>query len=422
MNYNSILKYGKSISAYFLASLIPMLLNLFTNPLIAMNMSPEDYAIVGYFGSFSSLITPLITFYMVQYYIRNYFNVSVDDRAKLRAVVLKALLTFSFVVAFLCYVGIIVYILVFNSTIEFPIFPYLLLTVASIPLSGVYSLQTADYKMERKVKAFFNLAVSYGVFNICMNLLFVVLLKMGAFGKLFAPVLSYFIFFTWVLYKNRQYLFIKTTLKDFYDILKFCWPLAAGAMLGYFSSGFDKTVLETLNNTTEYGIYIVGAQMAGYITVFSTSISDTFQPDVYEAIIKNQNRRLFKTYLLQITMVTCIVLVFILFCPLIIDILTAGRYGVSSTYARIIALSTIASTIYYNINGYAIGKGFPKLYLNSTILSSIIIIFLMPYVVKNYQYIGTACMTSVTFMIMSVVYLCLIYIQKKKLARNENIV
>ena len=38
-----------SIIRCFAASLIPLILNLATNPLVASSMSAEDYAIVGYF-------------------------------------------------------------------------------------------------------------------------------------------------------------------------------------------------------------------------------------------------------------------------------------------------------------------------------------------------------------------------------------
>lgn len=43
-----ILKYGKSVGIYFAASFLPMLLLAAVNPLIAINMTPEDYAVSGF--------------------------------------------------------------------------------------------------------------------------------------------------------------------------------------------------------------------------------------------------------------------------------------------------------------------------------------------------------------------------------------
>ena len=68
LSLQSIKGYIAQLSQYFSASLIPMLLNLLINPLVALNMDPEDFAITGYFTSFTTLIGPIIAFYMIHYY------------------------------------------------------------------------------------------------------------------------------------------------------------------------------------------------------------------------------------------------------------------------------------------------------------------------------------------------------------------
>ena len=406
--------YGKNLSLYFLASLIPMLLNLVMNPFIAMNMEPRDYAIVGYFSSFNALVGPLIVFYMIQYYIRNYFTVEAEERCKLKALIFKGLITFSMLLAGLSYLGIYLFIVLFNKELDFPIFPYLLLTIIPLPLTGLYSLQTADYRMEKNANKFFGVSVTFGLTNIALNLLFVVFMKLGAFGKLFAPVVTNIVFFVWIFYKNRGLLKVKTTSRDFITLLKFCWPLALGAMLGYFSGGFDKTSLESLHDTTTYGIYIVGAQMAGYLSVFADSIGTTFQPDVYEAIIKQKNKRLIKLYATQFIMILGVVLLYVLVAPLVISVLTAGRYVEATPFTRIIAFSTLASAIYYNINGFTIGKGYPKLYTLTTAIGSAFIILLMPLMIHKFQFYGAALMTSISFLIYALVNIILLLILERK--------
>lgn len=77
-----------------LASIIPMFIHLVTNPLIALNMTPVDYAIVGYFTSFNSLLTPLITFYAFAYYTKRYFELADNERLVLKATIFKSLIFF----------------------------------------------------------------------------------------------------------------------------------------------------------------------------------------------------------------------------------------------------------------------------------------------------------------------------------------
>lgn len=406
------ISYIKHIWTYFSASIIPMALMLAINPLIALNMSPEDYAITGYYSSFNSLISPLIVFYMLHYYNKRFFELDEVGRLQLKALLFKALTAFSFVVSVLCFLALFGYIKIFNDELQFPIMPYLAFSVFAIPLTGLYNLELADYRMSRESRSFFRLSVFNGVLLVILNLAFVVLIKWGAAGKLISPLVTNVAVFLYLFIKNRKLLQIKSSWRDFGEILQFCWPLTIGAMLGYFSSGFDKTFLESVGDVTEYGFYIVGSSIAGYLTTFSTSISSTFQPDIYEAIAKNNNRLLAKTAALQIGLIAVTVVVFIVLCPLVIRILTAGRYVDSTVYARIISVSTITSAIYYIINNYTIAKGYPRLYLYTTVISSILIVILMPMVVKHFEYLGGAWMVSGSFIILAIVNIILLYFCK----------
>ena len=405
--------YIKHISAYFSASLIPMLLMLVINPLIALNMSPEDYAITGYYTSFNNLISPLIIFYMIHYYNKRYFELDQEGRLKLKALLFKAVTAFSFIVSIVCLITLYAYIKIFNSSIQFAIFPYLAFTVFALPLTGLYNLELADFRMGRDSKSFFKLSVSNGILLVVLNLAFVVIAKWGATGKLLSPLLSNAVVFSYIFIKNRNLLKIRSSWKDFAEILKFCWPLTIGAMLGYFSSGFDRTYLESLGNVTEYGFYIVGSSIAGYLYTFSTSISSTFQPDIYEAIAKNDNRLLAKTIAIQVSLVSLVVVLFIIFCPLVIRILTAGRYVDSTVYARIISVSTITSSIYYIVNNYTIAKGYPRLYLYTTVISSVLIVLFLPMAIRKFEYVGGAWMVSGSYVILAMTNLLLLYVLRK---------
>ena len=196
--------YIKSLSQYFGASLIPMVLNVAINPLIAMNMSPEDYAITGYYTSFNTLISPLIVFYMLHYYIKRYYELEENDRIKLKSLVFKSLIFFSSLITIGCFFALLGYLKLFNPDSEIPTFPYLILSIVALPLTGVYSLLLADYRISRQSTSFFKISVTSGVSLVAFNLLFVVLFKWGAFGKLLAPLFVNFVFFIYSLWKCKD--------------------------------------------------------------------------------------------------------------------------------------------------------------------------------------------------------------------------
>lgn len=412
MNKN-ITSYLKQLSRYFNASLIPMLLNLAINPLVSLNMDPEDFAITGYFTSFSALISPIIVFYMIHYYNKRYFELDEDGRKHLWAVLFKSLIFFSFFVALLCLFALLFYIKTLSGS-SFSTFPYLYMAVMTIPFTGIYNLELADYKMKRESKAYMNLSLASGILVVVCTVLFVVIIKWGAFGKLLGTLLVNICVFIFLLYKHREVWNIKTEVKELFPILKFCWPLALGAALGYFSNGYDKTVLESLGNVTEFGYYCVGTSIATYLSVFTTSISATFQPDTYEAIIKDNKKKLIKVVGIRWGLTLIVVAAFVLFCPLIIKILTAGRYMNSVPYARIFALVSLTNSIYYIINDYSIARGKPQYYLITTILGSLTIMYCMPFFVGKWSYSGGAVMNVLSFIILSIINILLLCIPSKK--------
>lgn len=104
-----------NIGYYFLASFIPMLIQLFLSPVYSIYLSAEDLAITGYFASFTGLLAPLILFYMNQYYMRDYYFRKKEERRNLRAMVFKSLLLYPFIIMGVCLLGIFLYMRIFIS-------------------------------------------------------------------------------------------------------------------------------------------------------------------------------------------------------------------------------------------------------------------------------------------------------------------
>lgn len=403
----------RDMATYLGASFIPMLLGLITNPWIAAAMSPEDYAIAGYYTSFNSLLQPLIVFYMVHYFIKEFFRLDEAGRARLFAVIGRALMWFSGAVSILCFSGVLIYLKVFNTDSTLPVSPYLAMAVFTLPLGGLLSLVQARHRMERRSAAFFRLAVISGVANVTLTVTFVVLARWGAFGRLLGPLLSNLGVFLYLLLRYRSEIFAPAGGREFSVIIRFCWPLALSAMLGYFTNGYDRTFLETLGDNTTYGYYTVAAVTAGYLTTFSTAVGNTFMPDLYESVIKKQWRRYARYVALNLGCIAVIVALFVALCPLILDILTAGYYVASAPFCRIIALSTFTSTCYFLINNYTITTNRPRLYLYTSIAGSAFVVVMMPLMVRHFGFFGGAWMAVISFIGFALVNLLLLGLSRR---------
>lgn len=404
--------YSKNLLIYFGASLIPMALSLAINPLVAQNMSPRDYAISGYYTSFSTLIGPIIWFYFVQFYIKEYFRKDRDERFKLIALIAKSLVWFSGSLSLICLLLLYIYLRYIKSSSELPIFPYLLLMIITIPLTGLYNLKLANDRIRKKATSFFKLSVTNGILNVLLTLALVVFLHLGAFGKLLAPLLTALVIFVFMLRKYRRYLCYNIKIKEYLPVIKFCLPLALSASLGYFTNGYPTTYLEGLNDVTNYGIYIVGYSIGHYLVVFSTAINNTFQPDLYESVVKRKWKNYTLYVLLQLSLISFIVIAFVIFAPWLIKILTAGRYVEATPYAQIIALSTFTSSLYFIINNFSIVTNHPTYYLYTTILGSLFIVLALPWFVSNWGFYGGAWINVVSFIVFSLINVIILAFEK----------
>ena len=99
---------------------------------------------------------------------------------------------------------------------------------------------------------------------------------------------------------------------------------------------------------------------------------------------------------------------------ILIGCLTAGKYMASIPYARIFALVSFTSSLYYLINDYSIARGKPHLYLITTVIGSIAIIFMMPLFVNKLAYSGGAIMVVISYIILFVVNMILLFLSKSK--------
>jgi len=391
-----------------------MTLNLLVNPFIALNMAPEDYAIVGFYSSFSSLLVPIILFYLVHYYIKEYFRRSNQERLRLKALIAKALIVFSGVASLVCFLLLLFYLKFVRTDFNLPIIPYLALTVFALPMTGLLSLELAQCRMERKATAYFWLSTVNGVLSVLCSVIFVVLIKWGAFGKLFGLLLCNMIVFAYLAVRYKDLFKINNTFKEYKTVFVFCLPLAMSATLGYFNNGFGTTCLESLGQTEKYGIYIVGITIGTYLSTFSSAVNATFQPDLYESIAKKWWRRYIKICLTQILIIALIVLTFILLAPYVIALLTANRYVASTPYAQIMSITALTSSVYFIINNFSIATDHPKLYLLTTIIGSLAIICLMPVAINKYEFVGGVWMTVISYVIFTIINIFLLILVKYK--------
>ncbi len=403
-----------------LAAIIPAGLNVLINPMVALNMDPKDYAIVGYYGSFSNFIFPMISFYAFAYYTKRYFEVNEDERQQLRAVIFKSLIYLSLGISIISILGIYLYKIIFNSDTQIPFFPYAFLSVFTIPITGIFTLKLIDYKLERKAIDYFKLSIGKSAIAISLTLLLVVWLKWGAFGKLTAIFISTFALFIYCLIDDYKLFKVDFDWAILKKMLLFSWPLIIGAMLNFFTNGYDRVYLERLGNPDELGFYVVAFQIVSYLGLIGTSISSTFQPDIAKAIVNRNWNTALKYMTLLVSSVTVVVIVFVFFAPFLVDVLTAGRYVLSTKYAQILAFYHISQIIYFMSVDVITFLGYTKILLFSKIIGAIFSIALFYFFINYWGFSGGAYAMVLSFFVLTLFNVAFM-IPKRKAFLSEQV-
>jgi O-antigen/teichoic acid export membrane protein len=405
----------KNTGIYLLSSVLSSLFSLLINPLLAKNLSPEDYGIIGYYGGFSALFSPLIGYFILDFFLRKYFLYSPDDRLRLRNIVVKLYVIFSGLIALGCFIAL--YLYNYCAQVIVPTMPYAAIFILESYILTFYNLRLAEYKMAGESTKFLKLSLANGVLIASFSVLLVVILKMGAFGKMLASFTASFTVFAYCFSKYRGAIKCKIDKAIFKEIIHYSSPLVFAGLLGFFSKGYDKVLLERQGDLSNLGIYSVGFTMACYLDTFSSAVKSTFQPDVYKALAEKNFTKLLKTMLIVIGFVAFIVVSFWLVCPFLIKILFAGRYDAAIPFARILSLSILTSTIYYQISQATYGSGLSNLTLINKIIGTILTIFLYTLLIPHYGTIGAAWSVVLSYLIYALSNVILLLLNKKKFLR-----
>lgn len=401
--------YVKNAGLYFGSSLLVAIIGVLLNPIFAMNLSHEDYAIIGYYTSFNVFLIPLLHCCLISYYSRQYFFISEKERTKLENTILSSIILIGSIVLGLFLMGF--YLIHKMTKIDFPFFPFALLAFLQLYISNITTFYTTKLRISRKAKRFALVTVSQCLITSLGALLLVVCYKYGATGKLLGTLIGSIII---AIYSyNHSGISFSIDRKILSKALEFCWPLILSAVLWYFLTGVDRMFLVRLNNVKELGLYSIGTAIASYMAIFYTTLSSTFQPDIYKAIAEKKSRKLLLINMLILSVVIIVNILFVVLAPWLIGLLTFNRYVDATPYVQIITLSNITTACYYMIVNIIVGFGYTKQELIIRIFGAIISVLLYKYLVAHNQFVGAAWGQVLSFVIMSIFGLVLLVIMRR---------
>ena len=403
----------RSTALYLGSSLFAAVTGIIINPFLAKNLSPQDYAIIGYFSSFTQVLLPLLNFSLIAYYLRHYYKLPMERRQVVADTVLLTLVVYGFLallggtLAFYWYWR--------AAKVSFPFYPYALLTFAPVYFNNALILFQVNCRLRREAARYATVTIASGILGSLLSLLLVVFYKHGAAGRLTAALLAAVLtaaYCVWKMFGKLQ--FDSMVVKD---ALRFGWPLSASALLWYFLTGVDRALLEKLGDPVTFGYYNVGAQIAAFLTTFYTAIAQTLEPDFYKALAEDNRGKLAKIFAAIVMLNAVPNLVFIAFAPTIIGLLTYNRYREASGFAQILALKNITIAFYYEASMLIVGLGFTKTELALRALGAAGCFAIFASMIGRFGFLGAAWAHVLCFVFMGCLSLSVLGLLLRRKAR-----
>ncbi len=374
------------ISAYYLSSIFSMVIGLAINPILSLNLSSVDFAIIGYYSSIALVLTPIINYSLSNYYSRKFYTLSVGSRSQLLNTILTFYLFAGLIILLTITMAYYFYHLKYVKSI--PLFPYVILSFLPIYFGSFYNLYLVDIRLKSQIKRFSFVTIFNGLLSAILSLLFVHYIHLGAEGRLLALLIVPFTFFLIIIRWTRFEL--RFNFVEIKEMLKFSTPLVVSGVLTFFFIGFDRTLLAELNDSNQLGLYNIGFQISGYFSVFSLGIFQYFEPQLFKYSSLGYWGEVGKIVLFIVIFTLLPILIFLPLSSMIIEILTYGKYTDCLDYANILVFRNWFSSIAFAFSTILIGSGYVRLELVLKSFASIISLFLFYKLINKYGFFGAA--------------------------------
>ena len=407
----------KSLSLYFVSSIITAGIGIFINPFLSIGLSHKDFAIIGYYAAFSSLFVPFLSLALSNYYARKYYQIEKEKREKVYQTILSIYLILGALTLMILIVAYFFYHKNYVKSIEF--FPYAILSFLPLYFINFYNLYLLDLRMKNKAKQYSIISIANAVLGAALSLLMVYFFHYGAIGRLLALLVTSVLFSVFAFnIKKFKFLIDKDIAKEAF---LFSWPLIISAVLSFFFMGIDRTFLEKINDNYNLGLYNVGLQISGYLSIFGTVLFQTFQPDIYKYTSKNEHKKLLKLALFVLVLNAVPIVLFIMLSEPLISVLTYGKYIESVDFAKILSVKLIATTFAFLMSEILVGYGFSKMELLNRILGAIFSVVIYLFFIKYWGFYGAAWGQSVTWIVMGIIsLLSLFFVKFRKTSNTTN--
>jgi O-antigen/teichoic acid export membrane protein len=397
--YRFIVNAGAYISSNILLQAAGFLLT----PLWARFLTPSDYGITGTLSAYSGVLSTLLMMSLHGAVTRHYYDY-MDDTEGQKSYVTSVTL-FQMLVS-----GVIVFLLnLWGPTLwarfttgKIPFDPYVRLVLLSSCISTWIMIPQALYQAQQKARNYVYVGYGRYLLGVLANLILVVVLRQGAYGKLLGQLVSGALVAAVVLSLAwRRWFTPHIEWKHIRDGLAFSLPLVPHLVAAWALQAADRVILERFVSLDEMGLYNFGYTLGMVMSFLVTGINQAWAPYYYRLMENNPNpkKKVIQVVSIYVALIGGICLVGVLFAGEIVHILLPPNYYGVVPYIAPVLLGYLMQGLYYfsvlPIFYHKKTKMMPFLTGTAAVASILLNICLVPH----YGAIASAWITMITYVL-----------------------
>ncbi len=251
---------AKNTGILFIGRFATQFLSFFLLPIYTTLLSTDDYGMIDLFSMYIGLIIPIVTLCIDHASVKYMIEANGDEK------ILKKIV--SNVFSFLLYIiiGLSIVFFIFNSLIIIEYKYFLLLNLVSTIIS---SNMLQFYRGIKDLKTYTFASFISSITVILLNILFVVVMKLGLAGVFTAIFISNILTFIFLLFKNKFYARIKLVLPwnlDLKKLFESSVPIIPNNLSGWILSYSDRIILTMFLGISSTGIIGVAYKFSAIFT------------------------------------------------------------------------------------------------------------------------------------------------------------
>lgn len=373
------------------------LITFFLLPLYTGILSTEEYGTVDLLNTLVSLLLPIVTFQVEQALFRELIEVRDNEESK-KKIISSGVIT----VIFQCIIYLIIFALIspfINNNYKF----FLATNVVTYIFLSLFQ-QIARGLGKNNIFAIGSFISA--LFTIIFNVLFLVVIKLGAYGMLLGTMSGQIIgvLYTFISLGLNKYINFRKYKKEIViNLWKYSIPLIPNAISWWVFNASDRIIATAILGVDQNGILAASLKFSSVIitfyNIFNMSWTESISIAVNDKDVDNYFNKMFNIILnlftaMGIGMISCMPFVF----PLMINDKFSSGYGL----VPISIMASLFNVVVGLISVIYVAKKNTKAIANTSVISAIINILVHLALIKFVGLYAAVISTFASFFIMSI--------------------